>query len=131
MYMKDQEKSKFVAIVDDDASLCRALGRLLAAGGIQSRCYPSAEAFLDDRSSSIPDCLVLDLQLGAMSGFELHRDLIAQGRFMPTIFITADDSPEARERAQSAGCEGFFLKTDPGHAVLWAVRRVLSAVPAA
>jgi DNA-binding NarL/FixJ family response regulator len=65
-----------------------------------------------------------------MSGFDLQRDLITHGRFVPTIFITADDSPEARDRALSAGCDGFFLKTDPGHSILWAVRRVLSAVAA-
>ena len=118
-------------VVDDDTSLCRAVARLLAAGGIESRCYPSAEAFLDDHTDKAPDCLMLDLQLGGMSGFELHRDLIARGRCIPTIVITADDTPEARDQAQSAGCEAFFLKTDPGDAILGAVRRVLSAVAAA
>src|SRR5215831_2761440 len=120
--------NRFVAVVDDDTSLCRALARLLAAAGIQSRCYPSAEAFLEDGDSSGPDCLVLDLQLGGMSGFDLHHHMITRGRAVPTIFITADDSAEARDWALSAGCEGFFLKTDPGHAILWAVRRVLGAV---
>jgi len=129
--VQEKAKSKFVVVVDDDTSLCRALARLLAACGIQSRCYPSAETFLDDLTSLAPDCLMLDLQLGGMSGFELHRDLIARGRFIPTIVVTADDSPELREQAQSAGCEAFFLKTDPGDAILGAVRRVLSAVPAA
>jgi FixJ family two-component response regulator len=128
--LTDPIKDKFVAVVDDDTSLCRALARLLTAGGIQSRCYPSAEAFLEDHDNSGPDCLVLDLQLGGMSGFELQRELMARGRVFPTIFITADNSVEAREQAQSAGCEGFFLKTDPGDAILWAVRRVLSVISA-
>ena len=124
-------REKVVALVEDDQSLCRALARLLTAGGIRSRCYSSAEAFLEEGPDSAPGCLVLDLQLTGMSGFDLQRELIGRGRFIPTIFITADDSPEAREQATSVGCEGFFLKTDPGHAVLWAVRRVLGAVPAA
>src|SRR5215471_12880489 len=106
--------NRFVAVVDDDTSLCRALARLLAAAGIQSRCYASAEAFLEDRQKRAPDCLILDLQLGGISGFDLQRELTTQGRSVPIIFITADDSPEAREQALCAGCEGFFLKTDPG-----------------
>src|SRR6267154_2591933 len=93
-----------VAIVDDDASLCKAMSRFLAAVGIESATYPSAESFLNSRSGSEPDCLVLDIQLGGMSGFELQGRLAAAGKTLPIIFITAHDEPQIRQRAERSGC---------------------------
>jgi FixJ family two-component response regulator len=61
-----------VAVIDDDSSLCRALGRLLRAAGMQSVAYASAEAFLADPDRSRFDCLVVDIQLSGMSGIELR-----------------------------------------------------------
>jgi len=72
-----------VAIVDDDASLCNAMERLLRAAGFQSSAYPSAEAFLADRRRERLDCILLDIQLGGMSGFELQSYLAASGSTVP------------------------------------------------
>src|SRR3954468_14695476 len=108
------EKKITVAVVDDDASLCKALTRLLGAAGIRSTAYTSAEAFLNESSLPEPDCLLLDLQLSGMSGFELQRHLSSLGRTVPIIFITAYDGPEAREQALRAGGVGYFRKNDPG-----------------
>jgi len=89
----------YVAVVDDDESLCRSLGRLLRASGIQPIAYASAEAFLADTKRPQFDCLVLDVQLGGVSGIELVRKLVADGGHTPFIFITAHDDPEtARAR---------------------------------
>lgn len=57
-----------VAVVDDDASVCRALSRLLRAEGMLAVTYPCAAAFLSDPAGAGFDCLVLDIQLGGMSG---------------------------------------------------------------
>ena len=114
-----------VAIVDDDASLCRALGRLLSAAGISSAAYGSAEAFLSDRHGPEPDCLILDIQLGGMSGLDLQRALSAKGREIPIIFITAHDEPEYAEEAERLGCVAYLRKTDPGKSVLEAVQRAI------
>ena len=111
-----------VAVVDDDDSLCRSLGRLLRAAGIQPTAYDSAEAFLADTKHPPFDCLVLDIQLGGMSGVELHQQLAASGSRTPVIFITAHDDPEARAHALATPCAGFFHKTDAGTAVLSAIR---------
>ena len=113
----------YVAVVDDDESVCRALSRLLRAEGIQPVSYLSAEEFLADSKRPQFDCLVLDIQLGGISGVELHRQLRASGSSTPVIYITAHDEPETREQAQSAGCAAYFRKTAPGREVLQAIRR--------
>ena len=115
----------YVAVVDDDESLCRSLGRLLRASGIQPITYLSAEAFLADTKHPQFDCLVLDVQLEGMSGLYLQRQLHAEGSRTPVIFITAQDDPAAREEAETAGCAAYFRKTDDGSAVLEAIRSVL------
>lgn len=113
-----------VAVVDDDENLCRSLSRLLRAAGIQPSTYTSAEAFLGDTSHPQFDCLVLDIQLGGMSGIELAQRLVAEGRSTPFIYITAYDDPERQARAEASGCAAYFRKTDSGTDVLEAIRRV-------
>lgn len=114
----------YVAVVDDDDSLCRSLGRLLRAAGLQPVTYSSAEAFLADEKCPRFDCLVLDVQLGGMSGIELGRRLVASGRNVPVIFITALDDPDTRIEAEASGCAAYFSKTDAGADVLAAIRRL-------
>lgn len=112
-----------VAVVDDDASLCRSFARLLRAAGLQPVTYASAEAFLDDVRHPRFDCLLLDVQLGGMSGLELRRRLAAGKDPTPVIFITAQDDPELRRQALADGCAGFFRKTDSGRLVVDAIQR--------
>ena len=114
----------YVAVVDDDESVCRSLGWLLRAAGLQPITYHSAESLLSDTNHPQFGCLVLDIQLGAMSGFELAWKLAAEGGRTPTIFITAHDDPEARTEAEATGCAAYFRKTDSGAEVLEATRRV-------
>jgi len=113
-----------VAVVDDDESLCRGLVRLLRVAGIHAVPYSSAEWFLADTKRPQFDCLVFDIQLGGMSGLELHRHLNSVGSIIPVIYITGRDEPAIRAEAQAAGCAAFFQKTDSGEAVLEAIRRV-------
>jgi FixJ family two-component response regulator len=117
-------KQTYVAVVDDDEKLCQSFGRLLRAAGIQPITYPSAEAFLADRKHPQFDCLVLDVQLGGISGIELAQRLVGEGASPPFIFITAHDDPAARAQAEAAGCAAYFQKTDSGADVLDAIRRV-------
>jgi FixJ family two-component response regulator len=114
----------YVAIVDDDENICRSFGRLLRAAGLQPVTYDSAEAFLADTKHPQFGCLVLDIQLGAMSGIELAQRLSAASVRTPIIFITAHDDPEARSTADALGCAAYFRKTDSGKEVLETIRRV-------
>ena len=116
----------YVAVVDDDESLCRSLGRLLRAADIQPVTYASAEAFLADTKQPKFDCLVLVIQLGGLSGIELGQRLATEVGHAPFIYITAHDDPETRATAEAAGCVAYFRKTDSGADVLEAIRRAVA-----
>ncbi len=116
-----------MAIIDDDASGNRALGRLLRGAGFEPSGFDSAERFLADPSRPSFACLLLDIQLTGMSGLELQRQLQAEGSHVPLIFITAHDDPAARAEATRRGCVGFFRKTDPGALIVDTLRRATAA----
>lgn len=114
----------YIAVVDDDQSICRSLSRLLRAAHFQPITYASAEEFLLDTKHPKFDCLVLDIQLEGMSGLELRQRLSAVNDVTPVVFITAHDDPAVRAEAEAFGCAGFFRKTDSGTDVLAVIRRV-------
>lgn len=119
------KKIIYVAVVDDDASVCQAFSRVLRAAGFHPVSYASAEALLEDAKRPRFDCLVLDIQLGGMSGLELSRRLTDVRDSTPVIFITAHDDPEMREQALGCGCAGFFKKNDSAELVLESIRRAV------
>lgn len=114
-----------VAVVDDDASLCKALRRLLRAWDMRAVTYPSAEAFLEEDPRPRFDCLILDIQLGGRSGFELQAELRQTGCSLPVVFITAHDTAEAREKALDTGA-AYVRKADPGDALRGAILRAVA-----
>ena len=114
----------YIAVVDDDESLRRSLSRLLRAAHFQPISYASAEAFLADTKHPKFDCLLLDIQLGGMSGLDLRRRLSTINDETPVVYITAHDDPEVRAQAEEFGCAGFFYKTDSGLDLLDSIRRV-------
>ena len=112
----------YVAVIDDESSLCTSMSRLLRLAGFQPIAYPSAEAFLEDEKHPQFDCLVVDVRLHGMSGLDLLRQLAAQPPHAPVIFITAFDDPDMRVQATALGCAGFFRKTTPGAEIIQAIR---------
>jgi FixJ family two-component response regulator len=101
-----------VAVVEDDASARKALGRLLMAGGFEPALFESAEAYID--ASPSPACLVIDVRLPGMSGIELQQQLRDRGTMPPIIVTTASHETSIRECAERNGCAGFFWKpVDP------------------
>ena len=116
----------YVAVVDDDEELCGSFGRLLRAAGFQPITYASAEALLADIKHPQFDCLVLDIELGGMSGIELAERLLATGCSTPFIFISAHDDLNARARAQVPCAAAYFRKTDSGADVLEVIRKCVS-----
>jgi FixJ family two-component response regulator len=119
--------SRYVAVVDDDASLCRSLARLLLLSGYQPITFESAEQLLSDPLRTHFGCLLVDVQLGGMSGIDMHRRLLEEGNRTPVIYITAFDDPRAQADASGLGCAGYFRKTDAGNDILEAVRKVTKA----
>ena len=112
----------YIAVIDDDESLCRSMSRLLRAAHLHPITYPSAEDFLADTKRPKFDCLLLDIQLNGMSGLELSRRLSAVKDATPVIFITAHNDPEVRAQAEASDCAGYFRKTDSGADILAAIR---------
>lgn len=99
-----------VAIVDDDASVRKALARLLNACAITTEAFGSGQEFLDSLSQDEPDCVVIDQHMPEMTGLELQTQLRRIGRRIPMIIITAHDQPGLRERCRSAGATAYLLK---------------------
>jgi FixJ family two-component response regulator len=102
--------SHLVAVVDDDASVRRALTRLLQSADLRVLTYASATEFLESGTSSAPDCLILDIHLGGMSGLELLSRLRELGHDLPVLIITAHDDAQAREAAARGGCAVYLRK---------------------
>jgi FixJ family two-component response regulator len=108
------QPSPWIAIVDDDPSVLKALARFLMLRAIEVRTYESARDFLaslpDGMPDELPECLIVDLQMPEMSGLELQRHLNRAGIRIPTIVITADREAEMREQCEAAGAETYLLK---------------------
>lgn len=99
-----------IAIVDDDASVLKALTRLLRAHAFHAQTYLSAREFLAELPNAAPDCLILDLQMPEMSGLELFQHLANKGVAIPTIIITAQGDAAIRQRCATMGAIAFLTK---------------------
>jgi two-component system response regulator FixJ len=115
-----------VYVIDDDASLLRALRRLLGAGGFRVCTFSSAEEFLESERAT-PACLVLDVHLGGLSGLDLQERLIAAGRRIPVVFITAHDDAPTRERARRVGAIDYLRKPFNDESLLAGINRAIGA----
>jgi FixJ family two-component response regulator len=119
---------RLAIVVEDDASVQRALGRVLRIAGFEPLAFDSAEHLL--RAGELPDAafMVVDIQLPGVSGLVLVERLGATRALPPVIFITASDDPELREGALRLG--GTFLaKPFPAKALMDTIHRACSARP--
>ena len=92
--MLEKTINPLIAVVDDDQSLARSLARFLKASGFDSVVYRSAEAFLADKQHDRFDCLIVDQQLGGISGIDLQKCLRSAGENTRMILMTARDEKE-------------------------------------
>jgi len=113
-----------ISIVDDDRSVRRALRRLVQSAGYVVETFMSATEFLRSVPSAHIACLVLDIYMEGMTGFELQEQLAARGVSIPIIFMTAHDDAATRERIGRSGAAGYLGKPFDGQALLDAIRRV-------
>jgi FixJ family two-component response regulator len=125
--MAVQDKSKVVAIVDDDDLMRRALEGLLKAVGLPARAFASAEEFLESGQQYDTACLIADIRMSGMSGLELQTKLNAQRIRIPTIFITAHGDERMRMQALRAGAVEFLAKPFDHGALLESVRAALES----
>jgi FixJ family two-component response regulator len=99
-----------VAVIDDDASVRKALARLLRASGFEVEAFASGAEFLESSRAGAPDCLVLDVHMPSVSGLDVQAALRARGILVPIIFITAYDDNSLRERALEQGAVAYLRK---------------------
>ena len=114
-----------VSVVDDDESLRRSLGNLFRSVGLGVETFASADEFLRSAQRDSTSCLVLDLRMNGMSGFDLLRHLAATEPRIPVVILTAHGDEETRRRSLAAGAIAFLDKPFHAHALVEAVRSAL------
>ena len=100
----------FVAVVDDDEAVRRALARLIRSLGFEAETYACGDDFLASLSARRPDCVVLDLHMPRVTGFDVQSRMAQEHLEIPTIVITGHDSPETRTRAMKGGASAYLCK---------------------
>lgn len=101
---------KQIYIVDDDESVCHALKALLVTYNFLVETFTSAEKFFSAVSNSTLGCLIMDVHMPELDGWEAQKRLVASGSKRPVIMITADKNGGAEQRALRAGAVGFLQK---------------------
>jgi FixJ family two-component response regulator len=115
-----------VAVIDDDPEMRSAMASLLTAHGYCPETFDSAETFLTCASTSKATCLVVDIQLGDISGVELAHQLAADGFTYPIIFMTGLDDEVIRRQAVAAGGVAFLRKPFPAQMLFDAIEKAAS-----
>jgi FixJ family two-component response regulator len=123
--MKNDQNTKFIAIVDDDQSVQSALQDLMEADGLSARCFGSAEQFLESGLHRKAACLIVDIRMPGMSGLELQARLKADRSNTPIIFITAHGDARVRMQAMREGAAEFLIKPFDHQILLKRVRAAL------
>ena len=99
-----------VAVVDDEEPVRKALMRLMRSVGLSVETFGSGPEFLKSIETRLPDCVVLDLHMPHMNGFNVQALLARKYAALPVIIITGHDLPQARERAMENGASAFLRK---------------------
>jgi FixJ family two-component response regulator len=115
-------RKPLIGLVEDDPSVRKALARLLRVEQFEVRIFGSAEEFLSGTEKDRFACLILDVKLPGLSGFDLY----CSGVHTPTIFITADERNWERAASLNISHEMFLCKPFPDSALLGAVKAALS-----
>jgi FixJ family two-component response regulator len=110
-----------VAVVDDEETVRRALGRFFQAAGYEVETYGSGSEFLDAASESRPDCAVIDVHLTGLTAMDVLDRLAAAGITLPTVVVTGRQLPGVAERAIASGASVCLRKPLDGDTLLEAV----------
>ncbi len=107
---KTSTGKKQIYVVDDDESVRRALKFLINAFGFEVRTFSCAEEFFSAVPNGVPGCLIVDIHMPGLSGWEVQQKLIKTGSKLPVIIISADKDDGLKEQALKAGAVGFLQK---------------------
>jgi FixJ family two-component response regulator len=110
-----------LAVVDDDEDVRAALTRLIGSAGFAVESFASGGAFLRSVADHEPACVVLDLHMPEISGFDVQRSLGASHAAVPVVVITGHDTPQSRARAAKLGAKAYLCKPVNDEALLAAI----------
>jgi FixJ family two-component response regulator len=114
-------------VIDDDASVRKALKRLLAMNHFQFRVFASAEEFLSQQlPPDLPGCLLVDIRMPGMSGLELQQALLKKRLNLPVIFLTGYGTVPMSVQALKHGAFDFIEKPFDGKALLLCIKKALA-----
>jgi FixJ family two-component response regulator len=115
----------FIAIIDKDRGVRKAVSHLLRAHGFRAQGYASAEAFLLRGRMDAPACLVLDIELDGQSGLALLDRLKTDGLSVPIIVVTAAEDEPTRRSVLEAGCAAYLQKPSSAEELLTAIEKAI------
>jgi FixJ family two-component response regulator len=114
-----------VFVIDDDASVCKSLSRLLRSLGFEAETFVSAELFLERKHYDGVGCIILDVRMPGLSGMDLQEELNKADYHMPIIFITGyGDIPMSVEAMKKSAVD-FLAKPFDDEELLEAVRKAI------
>ena len=119
-------KPPLIAIVDDDHSIRAGIQDLFQAAGFRTSTFESAESFLASPLSECAAGLVTDMRMGGMSGLDLYHRIVATGRVIPTVLITAHPQELTEVGARAAGIRCYLTKPFTPDELLECMRTALS-----
>ena len=121
---KDQS---MIYVIDDDASVRKAFGRLLRSASLEAETFASAEEFLSSPKQEENACIIIDIQMPGVTGLDLLERLALERIRIPVIAVSAQDDEETREHARELGAVSFYRKPIDDQALLdaiwWAIAK--------
>jgi FixJ family two-component response regulator len=120
------KEESMIYVIDDDESVRKAFKRLLRSVNLEVETFSSAEEFLESQKPNKKSCIIIDIRMPGLTGFDLQRKLMAQGSRIPIIVISASDDAQVREQARELGAVAFFRKPIDDQALLDAITWAIS-----
>ena len=114
-----------VALIDDEESVRRALKRLLRVAAFEVETYSSGAEFLAALDRRPPDCVIADVHMPGLTGFDVLERVAARLSGLPVILITASDDADVEPRARRAGAYRFLRKPVPSETLIEVVRSAI------
>ena len=121
------KRPSVIAVLDDEPQLRKALRRLLVVHGFAVVTFERGADVLSALAAHPMDCLLLDLRMPEMSGYEVMEGLIARGVSTPVIVLTAHGEADTDERVRTMGAVAYLTKPVDEAALLSAIAAALSA----
>ena len=129
MITVEKSDAEIVCLVDDDPSVLKSIGRLLASDGFSVRAFNKPKEFLFHVQAHAVPLVVLDILMEEMNGLDVQEQLRDISPRTRVIVVTGRDDPNARSRATQLGVIAFLIKPFDGEQFLNAVRGALAMSP--